>query len=219
MNAAVALAAEASTAYPRAVVGTTRGVLTDIYQDDVNMVIWQRDIAPDLRLAAEQVMHRKPALRGIFSVDSEGLSNDLQTNLGNDDAAKLLCQDIAELTNMFGCLFDLQAVGLRLTTLDRAMCPKFHTDWVPCRLITTYSGLGTEWLREENVIRGEDGSIELFDPHQKAAKGPIQTLARGEVALLKGERWHNNEQTGLVHRSPAPAVNEQRLILTLDFAS
>ena len=47
----------------------------------------------------------------------------------------------------------------------------------------------------------------------------IQELARGEVALMKGEKWPGNKGAGLVHRSPAVAAGESRLLLTLDFAS
>ncbi|RXT83002.1 hypothetical protein B1F69_27335, partial [Pseudomonas syringae] len=45
----------------------------------------------------------------------------------------------------------------------------------------------------------------------------IQQINSGEVALLKGERWHGNEGFGLIHRSPQLLRNERRLILTLDW--
>ena len=35
---------------------------------------------------------------------------------------------------------------------------------------------------------------------------------------LKGELWEGNETAGLVHRSPALAKDERRLLLTLDFS-
>jgi len=38
------------------------------------------------------------------------------------------------------------AAGTRITTLDRAMCPRFHVDRVPVRLIVTWGGPGTQWL-------------------------------------------------------------------------
>ena len=46
----------------------------------------------------------------------------------------------------------------------------------------------------------------------------IQQINAGEVALLKGEKWQGNEGAGLIHRSPALAPGERRLILTLDLA-
>lgn len=48
--------------------------------------------------------------------------------------------------------------------------------------------------------------------------GPlIEQIASGDVALLKGEKWHGNEGLGLIHRSPQLASGERRLILTLDW--
>ncbi|MNF82154.1 hypothetical protein D3C84_644530 [compost metagenome] len=47
----------------------------------------------------------------------------------------------------------------------------------------------------------------------------IQKIDSGEVALLKGEKWHGNEGFGLIHRSPHLDPGERRLILTLDWLS
>jgi hypothetical protein len=45
----------------------------------------------------------------------------------------------------------------------------------------------------------------------------IKNMSAGDVSLLKGEGWYNNENFGAVHRSPAITANERRLLLTLDF--
>lgn len=101
------------------------------------------------------------------------------------------------------------------------MCPRFHVDKVPCRLITTYYGIATQWLPQYLVDRtklgagcsgktDEDSGL-LLEPNA------IQQLEAGQVALLKGENWLNNQNAGLVHRSPQPGEGEKRLLLTLDF--
>jgi hypothetical protein len=93
------------------------------------------------------------------------------------------------------------------------MCPRFHVDHVPLRLITTYAGIGSQWLRE-----GEMSRARLGDP--KAEPSSIvdnQQLAAGHVALFKGEKWLGNEGRGIIHRSPQPAPGESRLLLTLDW--
>jgi hypothetical protein len=36
--------------------------------------------------------------------------------------------------------------------------------------------------------------------------------------LFKGERWGEQNDHGVIHRSPALERNETRLLLTLDFA-
>jgi hypothetical protein len=142
-----------------------------------------------------------------------------------------LSKDIAQLVDMFCCLFDLKRAGLRLTVLDRAMCPRFHVDKVPCRLVTTYQGIATEWLPHQCVDRSKLGFGNEGMSDEKSGlfqqSEDIQRLYKGEVALLKGEGWEGNEGAGLVHRSPsmsasnqsiwANTASESRLLLTLDF--
>ena len=130
--------------------------------------------------------------------------------------------DIQLLSEMFCCLFELKTVGLRLAPLTSAMCPKFHVDRVPCRLITTYCGGGTQWLPHHQVNRDKlgDGSGGLSDKESGLYKSAsaIQTLASGDVALLKGELWEDNEGSGFVHRSPMIEGGQTRVLLSLDFA-
>ena len=121
--------------------------------------------------------------------------------------------DISWLVSAYACLFGVKRVGLRLRALDKAMCPRFHVDHVPVRLITTYAGIGSQWLKE--------GAIERRRLGQPLAEPPLATvieqITAGEVALLKGEKWQGNEGGGLIHRSPELAQGERRLILTLDW--
>ena len=52
---------------------------------------------------------------------------------------------------------------------------------------------------------------------EPAEPSRIEQVNTGDVALLKGEKWQGNEGAGLIHRSPALADGERRLILTLDW--
>jgi hypothetical protein len=111
------------------------------------------------------------------------------------------------------------------------MCPRFHVDKVPCRLVTTYHGIATEWLPHHCVNRSKlgAGNAGKSDEQSGLFQHPnnIHQLHQGEVALLKGESWEGNEGAGLVHRSPSMPVtqnsalkntfSERRLLLTLDF--
>jgi hypothetical protein len=91
------------------------------------------------------------------------------------------------------------------------MCPRFHVDHVPVRLITTYAGIGSQWLREGVMDRRQLGQADA-EPGER-----IEQIHCGEVALLKGTKWHGNEAHGLIHRSPSLKTDERRLILTLDW--
>ena len=120
--------------------------------------------------------------------------------------AQPLCQDIAELADMFCLLYGLKQIGLRLTVLDSAMCPRFHVDRVPCRLVCSYHGIASEWLPHDKVDRvklgrGNNGLTDEESGLYQSAQD-INQLEIGDVAMLKGELWQGNENAGLVHRSP-----------------
>jgi len=213
----------------RAIAGDTPEVLTDIYQDDANIVIWQRKLADELSVAAAHLLDVKPTLQTSLVLTPKSAFSSIHDALGKTTAAAALSEDIAQLVDMFCCLFDLKRVGLRLTALDRAMCPRFHVDKVPCRLVTTCHGIATEWLPHENVDRTKLGAGNGGKSDEQSGLfqqlNHIHQLHKGEVALLKGESWEGNEGAGLVHRSPSltqktPQPNtvcESRLLLTLDF--
>lgn len=195
--------------------------LADIYQDDVNMAVWQRSLSPQLKQAVRTLLVDRPSFKAAMALSPEEAKAALDQELGvcenNPEThhLSLLSENIAELVDMFCCLFGLEEAGLRLTSLDKAMCPRFHVDKLQCRLVTTYQGIATEWLPNDLVDRTELGNPnadKLYDN-----KNQIQRINCGDVALLKGERWEGNEETGLVHRSPQPNADEPRLLLTLDF--
>lgn len=123
---------------------------------------------------------------------------------------------------MFQCLFDADTIAVRLVRLQRAMCPRFHTDKIPCRLVTTYHGTGTEWLGEDAITREYLGHGANGRPDHSSGLikegASVQRLNPFDVGLLKGDAWPENEGHGLVHRSPAADENDRRLLLTLDFA-
>lgn len=200
--------------------GDNPKALTAIYREDVNMAIWHR--CPSAPWADECRSLLAGAFSGIRLVLPESKLTSLADVLPELKPFPQLLDDVRQLADMFCCLFDVDTVGLRLTSLDSAMCPKFHVDRVPCRLITTYCGTGTEWLAHSDVDRSKlgTGSNGISDAHSGlyASAQRIQCLQPGDVALLKGELWEGNEGAGLVHRSPEVDPGEKRLLLTLDFA-
>jgi len=203
--------------------GESPEVLTGIYQEISNIVIWRRQLSPALNDIANDLLRSDMSLQVVTEVTPQSAYYDIYQILEGLSCAKALSEDIANLVDMFCCLFDLKRAGLRLTTLEHAMCPRFHVDNVPCRLVTTYNGIGTQWLPHQMVDRcrlgaGNQGlSDELSGLYQNATN--IEQLVSGDVALLKGESWYSNENAGLVHRSPSLRQEEKRLLLTLDFLS
>ncbi|HEN8710176.1 MULTISPECIES: DUF1826 domain-containing protein [Pseudomonas] len=196
----------------RQVHGESPRVLTDIFQEGVNMAVWQRRLPAQVEdfaglvvslgqpLADQRVLdvdeHEPPLLPGFL-----GEAADLQGYEG-------FVADVCWLVSAYTCLLGARRVGLRVRVLHNAMCPRFHVDNVPVRLLTTYVGCGSEWLREGAIERA---GLQ-FAP---APVDNIQRLQAGDVALLKGEKWLGNEGAGLIHRSPVG--HDPRLLLSLDW--
>lgn len=186
--------------------------LADIYQDAVSMAIWRRKLDADVSMYAQNLLTKTTCFHTRFVQSPTLVADQLEKELPLNKCRHAFIRDVAMVVDMFSCLFDLNAVGLRMAVLNKAMCPKFHVDHVPCRLICTYDGAGTQWHSHERVQRFEDHTLA---PIPGALPKALQA---GDVALLKGESWEGNEGRGLVHRSPNASDTARRLVLTLDFA-
>ena len=204
----------------RPVIRQTRGetplALADILDNGVNLALWQRQLPLHIvEFGALLVSLNEPLAESlVVELDSEeaepnllGLASGCRDLEGYDG----FIADVAWLVSAFACLLGAKRIGVRLRLLDKAMCPRFHVDHVPVRLITTYAGIGSQWLREGVMDRRKLSQADA-EPSER-----IEQIQCGEVALLKGEKWRGNEGYGLIHRSPALAANERRLILTLDW--
>lgn len=200
--------------------GETPRALTRVLDDGVNLAVWQRQLPAHiadfgrLLLSLNEPLAESLVLE-LPSDDTEPNLHGLASGFSDLEGYKGFIADVSWLVSAFACLLGAKRVGLRLRVLDKAMCPRFHVDHVPVRLITTYCGIGSQWLKEGAMDRRQLGKAEV-EPQDNAL---IQQIACGEVALLKGEKWHGNEGFGLIHRSPQLAPGERRLILTLNWLS
>ena len=196
-------------------------VLADIYDPLKNIAIWQRDLDASIRASIDTLFVETSSLQIEGSVTPGSAHSFLMRHLEKFQCANALSTEITALVDMFCCLFDLDRTGLRLATLEHAMCPRFHTDKVPCRLVTTFRGSATQWLPHHAVDRTKLGHGNKGLPDHESGiyqnEAEICQMSEGDVALLKGESWEGNEHAGLVHRSPELQVNEKRLLLSLDF--
>jgi len=209
-------------------------VLPHIYDDNISIAIWQRALSEEVTCYVDTLLQgtTKIALKlsgtpTIFDKALKTIFPDIHVNQTVLSSAQLI-DDILLVIDMFSCLFDTANVGLRINTLEQSMCPRFHVDHVPVRLITTYGGAGTEWLPDAYADRTKLG------PHIKRTnnsecdvmiqENKIQQLNAGDVALMKGEKWDGNEGRGLIHRSPHSAststkTNVRRLLITCDLVN
>lgn len=200
----------------RQTTGETPVVLADILKDGVNLALWQRQLPLHIAEFGELLVSLNEPLAESLVIELSG--EDAEPNLQGLASSRSdlegyegFIADVSWLVSAFACLLGAKRIGVRLRLLDKAMCPRFHVDHVPVRLITTYAGIGSQWLREGVMDRRH-----LSQASAEPEEG-IKQIHCGEVALLKGEKWHGNEGFGLIHRSPQLSANERRLILTLDW--
>lgn len=212
-----------SVQYPRILESNDPTILAGIYEPDCNLVVWRRELPEQVNQEANSLLKSRRSLDTACVLGEEDSTSlfleflklgENQTSLGND---------IKQLVEMFCCLFQLKNAGLRFKSLTHAMCPKFHVDFVPCRLVTTYAGAATEYLPNDLVDRSWLGSRNLHSEDRNSgifkSQEHIRQLNPGDVALIKGENWEGNEGKGLVHRSPELKESENRPLLTMDLAA
>ena len=102
------------------------------------------------------------------------------------DCREALLDDVALVTEILQELVDCPLAGVRTTRVRRAMCPRWHVDRVPLRMLCTYQGPGTEWLDDQGVDRRtrlKDAGIE---------SSACRRADVGELVLLKGALWQDN---------------------------
>ncbi|WP_341304147.1 DUF1826 domain-containing protein [Pseudomonas sp. TMP25] len=193
-------------------------VLGEVLRDEVNLAVWQRQLPAQVSDFASALLAQGRPLGHsnvleLASPESEPNLSGLVDAYSDLPGQAAFLQDVSWLIGAFACLFDAKRIGLRLRVLDKAMCPRFHVDHVPVRLITSYAGVGSEWLAEGVMVRRR-----LGDPSAEPADAALIERAKaGDVLLAKGEKWIGNEGGGLIHRSPQPPVDTRRLLLTLDW--
>lgn len=211
------LARQLVSTCPQQLFSDTPAVLGEALKDGVNLTVWQRQLPSHINDFAQTLLTLGEPLAESLTLEPDANGDVQLRSLAaayQDIAGHAgFVADVAWLVSAFACLLEARRIGLRLRVLDKAMCPRFHVDHVPLRLITTYVGAGSQWLREEAMPRhrlGEPGA-------EPGDASRIEQLQAGEVALFKGEKWRGNEGAGIIHRSPQVGHDERRLILTLDW--
>ncbi len=179
-------------------------VLSEIKQEACSLAIWQREPIAQI----EQIM--APDARDLrFNAALASLPEELEKALDaagfvKHPARTKLVEDVAELARHYGAIMALDTLSVRLEIVTTDSCRKFHADYVPARLITTYVGSGTDWIEAEDAGRVRNG----LAPRQ------INSLSAGEVGLFKGKLGWGEP---IIHRSPPIAgTGERRLLLVLN---
>ncbi len=198
------------------VVGAQPEVLQCITASRVNLSLWQRPPLPAISrevstlTAAQLPAVRHPTSKHSFTDDITALLR----ALGHDPLSfRCLLSDLCLLADHFFSVSGQRDVKFRLSATDDDNCGRFHVDTRHLRMICTYQGPGTEWLRNEQVDRF---LLERGAPNDAVIRfGDASRFEPFWVGIMKGDP--DCSGNGLVHRSPPVAGSGQtRVLFCLD---
>jgi len=185
-----------------------------IRRSDVELVLWERSLAPDLArwldgLPIRRLPHGRMHVRAAHL--TAALTDLVEAaEMPRECLRDAFLEDVGALARSFMSTMGVESVDLRLETIGHNACWRFHRDCVAARLLTTYRGPGTEWVLP--------GDSDRALSRQSAYRGPTQRFARHAVGLFKGSC--SAPASGVVHRSPAIAgTGTTRLFLCLNLPS
>jgi hypothetical protein len=183
----------------------------EIYDESVELISVSLPEATNLRWAIALLLQR-PGLQAQWIQGPKGNAQPVGSGRSEDTnrALQALRDDIDLPVDLLGELLGSEACGVRIKVLEGPMCPRFHVDKVPCRMLKTYAGPATEWIAHEQV---DSDAVRAGHPQPTLPGGHIQQLATGAWSLLKGGTW-DGDFGGVVHRSPSS--RERRLLISLD---
>jgi len=185
--------------------GRDPDILGDIASPGVAAAIWTRSCDKEFEAWVDSLpMENLPELRTVVPVhlaEAAAIAACEEAKIKPGPRMDMLTGDMGALALMLAKSLGVDHVKIRLDVTDEVMCPKFHVDNVPARLLCTYRGAGTEYV---------PAGLEA-DPTS------IRQVGRGAAALFRGGAWPGDERTGLLHRSPDPeAGTGARLLLVID---
>lgn len=184
-------------------------VLAPVLRDGTNIAAWRRRLPIPLFAGLGPLLARGP----FVAIAEDAPDAALQALSRQVPLTALLRADIRLLAASFTALTGQDRLRIRLEALRGRGCHRWHADAVGLRLLCTYAGPGTEWLD----LPGGAALARRLDPAHLMMQP--DSLATGDVAVLKGEAWPGNAGNGCIHRSPPnPDDAPLRLVLCLDEA-
>ncbi len=190
------------------------GDFAAIYDEDVELVSVARPASGSLDALAEHLFASRHDVQTQWEQATGVVDAPLAALAMRIDAEWIgaLSEEIALAGEMLSELVGCKRVGIRVTTLRRPMCPRFHVDQVPCRMLVTIRGPGTEWIANGDVDQARLAARDTDAPPIRSGRD-IKRLATRNWSLLKGGTW-DKRFCGVVHRSPHGT--DERLLLSFD---
>ena len=186
----------------------------EIHSQNIELISIKNPDLDEIEVLSKEIINstKELELRWVQDINDLGyIENSLPASLSSDQKNMLIDQ-ISKSSKILGTILKCSKFTVRLAKLRSPMCPLFHVDQIPCRLLISLYGNGTEWIENDMV----DWEI-LLDRHNMNVPlkehGKIRQMSPGNWCFLKGGKWQSNFH-GVVHRSPHEISD--RLLLSLD---
>ena len=177
-----------------------------------NLVLYFWEPSATLR----ELLEKTPEME--LPESSQDIAGDTLSQLASGAKSALEQQLFGELlpyVEEFKELTQAKRLFARLLKTKEQMCPLFHVDNIPLRMLVTLKGAGTEWLDEADARRQGLGKGRNDKIVRDGAL--VQQLKPFQIALMKGQLFSGHYGKGLIHRSPeAERHCHSRYIFKLD---
>ena len=124
-----------------------------------------------------------------------------------------LASDIKLLADLFARISGKTSLSVNLDYSTKNGLGNFHVDNPRLRLVTTYFGLGSQWL--PNQILDLDALVKKGDVIYPLNnyQAMIQTVQSGQVLILKGRDSYDSGGLSLAHGVPVTSESRFRLMI------
>lgn len=193
--------------------------LREIKKESINISIWERQVNPEINqwiqpfLASDFRPCNIHTTTQTFKMDLEKALVDYQ-NLYPKGFQQML-SDADMLLQEFSKITQKTTFSVFWAIVKNGMCRRFHTDVNTLRLLCSYAGPGTQWVKPDNI------NLDLT--HRAKAnemiihEDEIQQAKPFDVVILKGALQANPETPPILHRSPpVDSESEKRLLFRVD---
>ena len=192
-----------------------------ILRPDTNVVSIPRPIDSAMKLRLARLV-QAGSFHHSATLDSYARdASDLLVSIQDSALKTFLAEDIGYLASQFGLVLGRRHLHAQLFVQESDGCRKLHADTVTIRMLCTYTGPGTDWLPNQDVVRKylRAAAVDAETANQRIIrKGAVlRRCEPGEVLLLKGNAYPGNAKRGAAHRSPPlGSSGVSRLVLKID---
>ncbi|MCI5045123.1 MAG: DUF1826 domain-containing protein [Aquisalinus sp.] len=177
-------------------------VLYKVLNPDTGLAIWRRELSPTVTTAARKLCDRGECeTYSPLAVQTDKFG----TVASLKHLPDCIIEDLRLLIIMYCSVTKAEQVSIRLETVTDNGCRRFHIDNVAYRMVTTYCGLGTQW-----VLPGGENAAST---QQEVYTGELGFMREGDVALFRGKK---SEGYRVLHRSPQLPAGAKRLVCVID---